>query len=221
MHICYITIIFTLVSCANAAKLNIKSLVSEEFSQIFGPIANIDKLKQVLQHVTYNKYIKYLMLYNKIYTGNEKFERFDSFKDNVKSIVKSKIGYLENRSSYSGGINQFTDEVSVMYSLILFFEIKCLIYESFIPSILTTCIQHKRKTLTTYISQSQFKNQMFFSVNLTSQQQSTLPKEQDWRHSSCVSIARNQGKCGSCYSFATISLFETMRCLESKSYAKI
>lgn len=46
------------------------------------------------------------------------------------------------------------------------------------------------------------------------------PDELDLRKTGCVLDVRHQLNCGSCYSFATMSVLETKRCLNDKSYKK-
>lgn len=45
----------------------------------------------------------------------------------------------------------------------------------------------------------------------------TLPEHVDWRLTGCVSTPIDQKKCGACYAIATISVVETMRCLNNVS----
>jgi C1A family cysteine protease len=40
--------------------------------------------------------------------------------------------------------------------------------------------------------------------------QTDLPKELDWRESNLVNPVRDQGTCGSCYSFASIAVVESL-----------
>lgn len=47
-----------------------------------------------------------------------------------------------------------------------------------------------------------------------------FPKFADWRLSSCVLKPINQGKCGACYAFATLSVIETMQCIRKRRPAR-
>lgn len=48
-------------------------------------------------------------------------------------------------------------------------------------------------------------------------QTESIPASKDWRASGCVSAPRNQHMCGACYAIATMSVVESMRCLNGNS----
>ncbi|XP_056428556.1 uncharacterized protein LOC130368635 isoform X1 [Hyla sarda] len=43
-----------------------------------------------------------------------------------------------------------------------------------------------------------------------------IPESVDWREAGCVSPVKNQGLCGSCWAFTTVSVFESLHCIKNK-----
>ncbi|XP_072258358.1 cathepsin L-like proteinase [Pyxicephalus adspersus] len=48
-----------------------------------------------------------------------------------------------------------------------------------------------------------------------------LPESVDWRDSKCVSHVKNQGLCGSCWSFATVGVVESRNCIKTNELVEL
>lgn len=191
-------IFITLGLIAILGKVNgekeLEKLVSGSFSKIFGSVKNKIQLEQIANNVTEESFLKYKQLFDKVYNRIEYKRRYETFKKKVKSVIKSKIDYLEGRSSYAKGINEFLDKLDEL--------------------------SEKLKPNSEVIDLESGDISEIAQYFNGSSEKVILPNNVDWRESGCVNIVVNQGPCRSCYAFAWTSVLQTMRCISSEGRDK-
>jgi C1A family cysteine protease len=127
----------------------------------------------------WKSFLSFQARFKKIYPSEtELLERFEIFKENVISIFQHN---LEKKENYTMGINQFTDLTSQEFE-------KNVIHSGFIGS--TSSLRGKSKC-------SQY-----------SYQQIKVPSSIDWRTLGAVTPVKDQGQCGSCWSFSATGAME-------------
>jgi C1A family cysteine protease len=128
----------------------------------------------------WKSFLSFQKRFNKIYTSETELQqRFEIFKENVITIFQHN---LEKKENYTMGINQFTDLTSTEFD-------KNVIHGGFIGS--TSSLRGKSKC-------SQY-----------SYQQLKVPSSIDWRELGAVTPVKDQGQCGSCWSFSTTGALES------------
>lgn len=98
-------------SIDEVGRARLISVVTSSITQLFGNLTTKIELQELLNApLTIDDYKNYMKQYNKSYLNNEQLlSRFNLFQTRVKRILKSQIAYLEGRSNYSLGVNQFVD----------------------------------------------------------------------------------------------------------------
>ncbi len=117
--------------------------------------------------------------YGKSYDVNDFDTRFQNFKENIDYVV------IENQKNhnYTLGLNQFTDMTSEEFS------------KNFM---------NKDYTSNNILSFNRFGKK----CNPMKSTSNELPKEVDWRSQNAVTPVKNQGQCGSCWSFSSTGALE-------------
>jgi cathepsin L len=118
-------------------------------------------------------------VYNKKYDAQFQYVRRMIWESNLNYIQKHNIEYDMGKHSYSLGMNEFGDYTHQEF-------------KSFYLGVKTQ-FNNLNRTGTTFLSS--------ISPN-------TLPKEVDWRTKGYVTPVKNQGQCGSCWSFSTTGSLE-------------
>lgn len=128
----------------------------------------------------WKSFLSFQTRFKKIYpTETELQQRFEIFKENVISIFQHN---LEKKENYTMGINQFTDLTSTEFQ-------KNVIHGGFIGATASS-LRGKSKC-------SQY-----------SYQQIKVPSSIDWRELGAVTPVKDQGQCGSCWSFSATGAME-------------
>ena len=128
----------------------------------------------------WKSFLSFQKRFNKIYPSETELQqRFEIFKENVITIFQHN---LEKNENYTMGINQFTDLTPSEFE-------KDVIHRGFIGSI-GSSLRGKSKC-------SQY-----------SYQQIKVPSSIDWRTSGVVTPVKDQGQCGSCWSFSATGAME-------------
>jgi C1A family cysteine protease len=128
----------------------------------------------------WKSFVSFQKRFDKIYaTETELQQRFEIFKENVIHIFQHN---LEKKENYTMGINQYTDLTSAEFD-------KNIIHCGFIDST-PSMLRGKSKC-------SQY-----------SYQQIKVPSSIDWRELGAVTPVKDQGQCGSCWSFSATGAME-------------
>jgi hypothetical protein len=128
----------------------------------------------------WKSFLSFQKNFNKIYVSETELQqRFEIFKENVINIFQHN---LEKKENYTMSINQFTDLTSAEFE-------KDVIRGGFIGST-TSSLRGKSKC-------SQY-----------TYQQIKVPSSIDWRTSGAVTPVKDQGQCGSCWSFSATGAME-------------
>jgi cathepsin F len=138
----------------------------------------------------FEEYQKFLIKYNKSYSTVEEFkERFEIFKQNFEKVHmhNGMLAKHQNEATYELGVNEFFD----------------LTPKEFAKSHLNLEISHMQriKSLSNSVA-ADYKN-------------GDAPANWDWREQGKVSPVRNQGMCGSCWSFSAIGNIESAYAIKS------
>ena len=124
------------------------------------------------------------MQFEKVYDGAEHLARFAVFKANMEIIRAHNALYELGEETFSMAANQFADMTA----------------EEFKRTVLGYKPELKGKRLLQGLNSG--KNCTHRNNN------STRPKAIDWRTKSAVTPVKNQGQCGSCWSFSTTGAVE-------------
>lgn len=133
-----------------------------------------------LRDINYNYlFHHYQNQYGKNYDLKEFDTRFENFKDNINYIVTEN----QKNHNYTLGLNQFTDMTSEEFS---------------------NQFMNKKYTSNNFLSFNRFGKK----CNPMNSMNDKLPKEVDWRNQNAVTPVKNQGQCGSCWSFSSTGALE-------------
>jgi len=145
---------------------------------VFSPSSALD---ENIENIDFWKsFVSFQTRFKKIYpTETELQQRFEIFKENVINIFQHN---LEKKENYTMGINQFTDLTSIEFQ-------KNIIHSGFIGSTASS-LRGKSKC-------SQY-----------AYQQIKVPSSIDWRELGAVTPVKDQGQCGSCWSFSATGAME-------------
>ena len=128
----------------------------------------------------WKSFLSFQSRFKKIYPSETELQkRFQIFKENVITIFQHN---LEKKENYTMGINQFTDLTSQEFE-------KNVIHSGFIGAT-SSSLRGKSKC-------SQY-----------SYQQIKVPSSIDWRTLGAVTPVKDQGQCGSCWSFSATGAME-------------
>ncbi|ESO85745.1 hypothetical protein LOTGIDRAFT_221163 [Lottia gigantea] len=116
--------------------------------------------------------------HNKVYTNDEEGKRFNIFMENVKMIEYHNQLYHDGKKSYYLGVNAFADMQFDEFKKLNGFKQR---KEGDDPSQCSTYLKGELVT---------------------------VPDEVDWREKGYVTPVKNQGQCGSCWSFSTTGSLE-------------
>ena len=129
----------------------------------------------------WKSFVSFQSRFKKIYPSETELQkRFQIFKENVITIFQHN---LEKKENYTMGINQFTDMTSTEFE-------KNVIHSGFISTTESPSLRGKSKC-------SQY-----------SYQQIKVPSSIDWRELGAVTPVKDQGQCGSCWSFSATGAME-------------
>ena len=144
-------------------------------------IATPTTLDENIDNIDFWKsFLSFQKNFNKIYPSETELQqRFQIFKENVITIFQHN---LEKKENYTMGINQFTDLTSAEFE-------KDVIRGGFIG---TTASSLRGKSKCSQYTYQQIK----------------VPSSIDWRTSGAVTPVKDQGQCGSCWSFSASGAME-------------
>jgi C1A family cysteine protease len=129
----------------------------------------------------WKSFLSFQKRFEKIYPSETELQqRFQIFKENVITIFQHN---LEKKENYTMGINQYTDLTSMEFE-------KDVIRGGFIGTTESPSLRGKSKC-------SQY-----------TYQQIKVPSSIDWRTSGAVTPVKDQGQCGSCWSFSATGAME-------------
>jgi C1A family cysteine protease len=129
----------------------------------------------------WKSFVSFQSRFKKIYPSETELQqRFQIFKENVITIFQHN---LEKKENYTMGINQYTDLTSTEFE-------KDVIRGGFIGTTESSSLRGKSKC-------SQY-----------SYQQIKVPSSIDWRELGAVTPVKDQGQCGSCWSFSATGAME-------------
>ena len=129
----------------------------------------------------WKSFVSFQSRFKKIYPSETDLQkRFQIFKENVITIFQHN---LEKKENYTMGINQYTDLTSMEFE-------KDVIRGGFIGTTESPSLRGKSKC-------SQY-----------TYQQIKVPSSIDWRTSGAVTPVKDQGQCGSCWSFSATGAME-------------
>jgi len=145
------------------------------------PIVFSSALDENIDNIDFWKsFVSFQARFKKIYPSETELQqRFEIFKENVITIFQHN---LEKKENYTMGINQFTDLTSIEFQ-------KNIIHSGFIGSTASSLRGKSKCSQYTY-------------------QQIKVPSSIDWRSSGAVTPVKDQGQCGSCWSFSATGAME-------------
>jgi cathepsin L len=125
--------------------------------------------------------------HNKVYkTQAEEQLRYKIFNDNLQKIKEHNEKYEQGLSSYTLGVNQFSDLTSEEFAA----------------------------TLTLQLNKKSPQN-VQSNYNLTKKAALGIPDSIDWRTSSVVTGVKNQGSCGGCWAFSATGTIESQIAIQT------
>lgn len=219
-----ISLAFTLIASEAVASVREKKAIEAEvvvksntsndhheqlglFETLLSPFrSTIDRAKNLLSDdslqnaIRLQAYHVFLHIYNKTYPPEELEKRAQLFFERRKWIEESVKQFSEGRATFSMSENAFVDWSEQ--------ELKKLTGVS-LPSSHELLMEARDGADDGLNVSSSLLDDSNLIVN--------APASMDWRDSGCVSAPINQMKCGACYAIATMSVIETMRCLNSAS----
>lgn len=131
-------------------------------------------------------FTSYLKEHGKAYDVKEFFSRFNTFKDNLNFVIEHNLKAEKGEYSFTLAMNQFGDWTNEEYK--------------------QRVLGLNRKNG----KEGKAKKAGFVaSGTITSERAASLPASFDWRTKGAVNAVKDQGQCGSCWSFSATTALET------------
>jgi cathepsin F len=148
-----------------------------------------------MDNTLYKKYEQFMKDYEKSYDSiDEMVKRFDVFKKNYMAS-KLEVEKMQSTEQVSYGTTQFMD----------------LTPEEFEKQYLTLNVGELPTESDTYYKQDNQNTEDFLKPRNLEE----IPESWDWREHGAVSAVRQQGSCGSCWAFTTVSNVESQYFLKT------
>lgn len=188
----------------------VTSFIPDRIGRIFKSIdENFLNTKQTLETLK-----EYMAKYNKQYNVTELPRRFKILMDNMKIIQQSMQDYALGKSTFEMGVNEFSDfddkEIDLMKGKKILERMNDVNGNNEIDS---DSFGLKNKKMRSYTRSTSSSSSKIKAKN--------LPEALDYRLTGCMNNVRDQGSCGSCYAFSTLSIIESLICLQNGQKVKL
>jgi len=132
-----------------------------------------------------SEFNQFIAKYNKHYVAGERALRFKIFSDNMQFIEQHNAKHAKGLSTYTVGVNQYADLTADEFADVVLMPKRSI-------------EEHQRQRQNTGTCESTFHNIKALGIN----------GSVDWRTKGVVTPIKNQGQCGSCWSFSATGSME-------------